>query len=127
MHSMPLGLKSNGLGGVGEDLAAVWLKKNGYKIIERNYRCKLGEIDCVAVKDDFLVFIEVKSRKSINFGTPMEAVDRRKRRKMTRLAFHYMLDRRMGETPRRFDVVAVWFNDGPPVVEVFENAFDAEE
>lgn len=122
---MNLGLKPKGLGNLGEDLAAAELKKMGYKIIERNFRCKLGEIDCIALKDGAVVFLEVKSRRSTEFGTPMEAVDYRKRRKMTRLARYYINDKGLRHMARRFDVAAVWFNVSPPVVEVFENAFEA--
>jgi putative endonuclease len=115
------------LGDLGEDLASRHLRALGYRIVERNFRCPLGEIDCVAVKDRTLVFCEVKTRRSNRYGGPLEAVDFRKRRKMTRLAHYYTAKRGMHNLPQRFDVVAVWLGRGEPQVEVFENAFEAEE
>jgi len=115
------------LGDLGEEIAARHLKALGYRIVERNYRCRLGEIDCVAVKGNTLVFLEVKSRQSARYGGPVEAVDRRKRRKMTRLARYYALQKAVHDVPQRFDVVAVWFVDGEPRIEVYENAFEAED
>jgi putative endonuclease len=115
------------LGDAGEDLAIRHLQSLGYRILDRNYRCKVGEIDCVAVKDRTLVFLEVKSRTTAEYGGPLEAVDRRKRRKMTRLARMYALEKSLHDVPQRFDVVAVWFEGGRARVEVYENAFDAEE
>ena len=114
------------LGELGEEIAARHLKALGYRIIERNYRCRMGEIDCVAVKGDTLVFLEVKARQSVRYGEPIEAVDRRKRRKMTQLARYYTLEKGVHDVPQRFDVVAVWFVDGEPRVEVYENAFEAQ-
>ena len=115
------------LGAAGEDLAARALEARGYRILERNYRCPLGELDGVAVKDRTLVFLEVKARTSDDFGGPLEAVDRRKRRKLTRLAQYYAKSKGLTEAPQRFDVVAVWFEGGRPRLEIYENAFDAEE
>ncbi len=103
------------------------LRRRGYRILERNYRCPLGEIDCVALHGRTLVFLEVKTRAGQAYGAPHEAVDRRKRRKLTRLAQYFAKERRLEGAPMRFDVVAVRW-DGPcPTVEVFENAFEAVE
>ncbi len=118
---------SNPLGAAGEDLAASRLEALGYRILDRNYRCPVGEIDCVAVRDGTLVFLEVKARRSDDYGGPLEAVDRRKRRKMTRLAHYYALAKGFWGVPQRFDVVAVWFEAAGARIEVYENAFDAEE
>jgi putative endonuclease len=115
------------VGELGEDLASRHLQTLGYRIVERNFRCPLGEIDCVAVKGKTLVFCEVKTRRSNRYGGPLEAVDTKKRRKMTRLARYYTRKRGLGDVPQRFDVVAVWLDQGGPRVEVFENAFEAEE
>lgn len=115
------------LGDAGEVLAARRLAELGYRILETNYRCPLGELDCVAVKDRTLVFLEVKTRVSDDFGGPLEAVDRRKRRKLTRLAQYYVADKRLHGVPQRFDVVAVWLKPGGERIDVVENAFDAEE
>jgi putative endonuclease len=115
------------LGDVGEELAVGRLVTLGYRILDRNYRCPLGELDCIAVKNRTLVFLEVKTRTSGDFGGPLEAVDRRKRRKLTRLAQYYVAQKRLGDVPQRFDVVAVWLDKGCPRVEVIENAFEAED
>lgn len=115
------------LGDLGEETAARHLRAAGYRIVERNYRCHLGEIDCVAVKNDVLVFLEVKSRTSGQYGGPLEAVDSRKRRRMTRLARYYAMQKGVHDALQRFDVVAVWFEGGEPRVEIYENAFEAEE
>ncbi len=115
------------LGDLGEDLAARHLRALGYRIIERNYRCPLGEIDCVAVQGNTLVFLEVKARQSTRYGGPLEAVDQKKRRKMTRLARYYAMEQGVHDLPQRFDVVAVWFQGGEPHLEVYENAFEAED
>jgi putative endonuclease len=74
----------------GEALAARHLKKNGYRIIEKNYRTKLGEIDIIAKDKDTLVFVEVKSRRSWQFGNPKAAVTPRKQRKISMVALHYL-------------------------------------
>lgn len=117
---------SRGLGERGEALAEEHLRRLGYRIVERNYRCRLGEIDCIAVQDSTLVFLEVKARRTTDYGGPLEAVDRRKRRKLTLLARYYVAQKGLEDTPRRFDVVGVWFTPGGPRVDVIANAFDAE-
>ena len=115
------------LGDRGEELAVQHLRSLGYRIVERNYRCRLGEIDCVAVHGKTLVFLEVKARRTDEFGGPLEAVDARKRRRMTRLARHYAQVKRLTDVAQRFDVVAVWFDGGKPRVELYTNAFEAED
>lgn len=74
-------------GRAGEERAAQHLRACGYDIIERNWRCTQGEIDIVAVRDDLLCVVEVKTRRSDRFGHPFEAVDERKRRRLWQLAF----------------------------------------
>ena len=115
------------LGALGEDLAVEHLRRRGYRIVERNYRCRLGEIDCVAIHGRTLVFLEVKTRASDAFGGPLEAVDARKRRRLTRLAQYYVREKGVEGVAQRFDVVAVWMEGGRPRVEVYENAFEALE
>lgn len=115
------------LGAAGEEVAARLLASLGYRLLDRNFRCPLGELDAVAIKDGTLVFLEVKARTSDDFGGPLEAVDRRKRRKLTRLAQYYAKQKGLFDAPQRFDVVAVWFEGGRARAEVYENAFDAVE
>lgn len=115
------------LGDAGEDLAVRSLMERGYRIVERNYRCALGEIDCVALDGRTLVFVEIKTRRSDACGGPFEAVDARKQRRMTRLARHYAAARGLQDAAQRFDVVAVWMDGGRPRLEVCRNAFDATD
>jgi len=81
------------------------LVRLGYRIIERNCRSRWGELDLVAYDGDTLVFVEVKARRSLEFGEPAYAVDRRKQSRLIRLAERYLSRRRLGEPTCRFDVV----------------------
>jgi len=83
-------MKKQQTGRLGEDLACRALKKKGYHIIERNYRCRYGEIDVVAKKDDYLVFIEVRSRTVNSFGTAAESVTAVKRQHLVATAMDYL-------------------------------------
>lgn len=78
------------LGILGETITAQYLSKHGYKILERNFKCKFGEIDIIAIHKDYLVIIEVKTRWSEKYGKPEEAVTPRKLAKLYRLADYYM-------------------------------------
>lgn len=108
----------------GEDAAASFLIKEGYKIVERNFRCPLGEIDIVAVDKGVLVFVEVKTRSSNKFGLPEEAVNRRKQHQMTKAAQLYISRKRLFNSPARFDVVAVILSGEKKEVRVIRNAFE---
>jgi putative endonuclease len=115
------------LGRRGEDAAAKYLKRLGYKIVARGSRLKPGELDLVAVDGHTLVFVEVKTRQSAAVGHPAEAVDAAKQRRLTRLAVTFMKHHGLLEQPARFDVVAITW---PPeqrrsTIEHFQNAFDA--
>ena len=108
----------------GEEIAAAYLKKKGYRIRERNYRCPLGEIDIIALDGEEVVFVEVKSRKSDDFGEPEAAVDARKQVKLSRIALSYMNEHNLNDCNARFDVVAVRFFKGAGRVRLIKNAFD---
>jgi putative endonuclease len=95
------------VGAAGEELAAAHLREAGYEILEMNYRCPLGEIDIVAQKEGTLVFAEVKSRTSLNFGYPQEGLTPAKCRKLTQLAEYYLKENNQQERKCRFDVVAI--------------------
>ncbi len=114
------------LGARGEALAEKHLKKSGYRILARNYRCRYGEIDLIAEEGGSLVFIEVKTRSSAAFGHPLEAVDAHKRGQLTRAARHYLEATDSTERFCRFDVVAVTVG-GELHLEVVRNAFELEE
>lgn len=91
----------------GENVAVAFLKKNGYKILERNYRTKFGEIDIIAKKEKSIVFIEVKTRSSDSFGSPAEAVDNKKLTKIINVASQYIQRNRFENYPVRFEVVSI--------------------
>src|SRR3989304_3575985 len=111
-------------GKMGEDAAASFLAKEGYKIVERNFRCPLGEIDIVAIDKGVLVFVEVKTRSSNKFGLPEEAVNRRKQHQMTKAAQLYISRKKLFNSPARFDVVAVTISGENEEVRVIRNAFE---
>ena len=111
------------LGDRGEDMAAAHLKKQGYKILERNYRTPIGEIDLVARHQGALVFIEVKTRRSRRFGSPQEAVHPAKQERLRNLAEYYLQQQGLGEVMVRFDVVGILWQEGKPQIEVIEGAF----
>ncbi len=111
-------------GAKGESLAARYLKKNGYQIIEQNYRNRLGEIDIIAREDNTLVFVEVKSRKSVRYGSPKTAVTPRKQRQISVVALAYLKSTGQTRTRARFDVVTVTTNRDGPRIEIIKNAFE---
>lgn len=95
------------LGILGEDLAAKFLKKNGYKILERNFRSRFGEIDIVAQEKDVLVFVEVKTRWSKSFGPPEEAITPWKIKRMTRACQYYKMLHPQSPDSLRLDAVCL--------------------
>lgn len=101
------------IGQSGEELAAVYLELSGYLILYRNYRCKLGEIDIIAEKDDVLTFVEVKTRTTTIAGNPAEAVTFRKQQKIRRTAQYYMMCRGILENMPvlSFDVIEIVKSD----------------
>lgn len=114
------------LGKKGETIAVNFLKKQGYKIIERNYRSKVGEIDIIAREKGDIVFIEVKTRQSDNFGLPEEAVSYRKQRRLTKIALSYLTHHRLRGVNCRFDVVGILMKeDKVRNIELVKGAFEA--
>ena len=112
-------------GRYGEDLAAKFLTRHGYRIIQLNYRASCGEVDIVAQDKDTLVFVEVKTRTGTGFGSPAEAVTHRKRQQISKTALVYLSQQRLLNEPARFDVVAVLLRkDAEPLIELIKNAFD---
>ena len=95
------------LGRRGEDAACDLYRRLGFQVVERNYRSGRGELDVVARRGDVLVFCEVKTRRSDEWGTPAEAVDRTKQARLRKLAAAWMAERRPGYVDVRFDVVSV--------------------
>jgi len=103
-------MKNIYLGKEGEEKAVEFLKKNGYRIIERNFRTKIGEIDIIARRKKEIVFIEVKTRSSDNFGLPEEAVGEKKLKKIEKVALMYLNSRKI-DLPFTFEVLSV-LNEG---------------
>ncbi|NIM04440.1 MAG: YraN family protein [Armatimonadetes bacterium] len=93
---------------IGEEAAARLLRARGYRVLERNYRSRGGEIDIIARQGSELVFAEVKSRSREDFGTPAQGVGKGKRRKLVNLAQGYIANRLRREVAWRFDIVEVW-------------------
>jgi len=108
----------------GEDIAASYLIDNGYAIITRNYRCPYGEVDIIARDKDEIVFIEVKSKRVQDFGDPLEAVDARKQRTLSKVALCYLNEEDLVHCNARFDVVSIYFSYKEPSIELVENAFE---
>lgn len=107
-----------------ESIAARHLKKKGYKILEQNYRNKLGEIDIIAKDKGTLVFVEVKARKSSRFGNPKWAVTPKKQRKISMVALYYLKATNQSRIKARFDVVAISSLKNNPRIEIIKNAFE---
>ena len=117
--------KRDALGDRGENAAARYLRNKGYKIIIRNFRCEIGEIDIIARDGKTLVFVEVKTR-AYDDPTPEEQVNLAKQQAITRVAKLYLSRYGIPQPPARFDVVAiVWPSGQPPIIRHTEHAFDA--
>jgi putative endonuclease len=111
-------------GNRGEDVAAKFLKRSGYKILARNYRTKGGEIDIVARDGGTLVFVEVKSRRSERFGAPVEAVDARKQSRIIKAAYAYLAAETDADCACRFDIVGVFSDKTGETCELIRDAFE---
>jgi putative endonuclease len=107
-----------------EFIAVRHLKKNGYKILEQNYRNKLGEIDIIAKDKGTLVFVEVKARRSDLFGNPKWALTPKKQRKISMVALYYLKAIKQSNVKARFDVVSISSAEDKPKVEIIKNAFE---
>ncbi len=101
-----------------------YLEKKGYRIVERNFRAPLGEVDIVARDGDAVVFVEVKTRRSLSYGYPFEAVTRDKRLRLKRLALYYVKARGIHDARVRFDVLGLYLRDGTYEVNHIVDAFD---
>ena len=113
------------LGISGENLACAELSRRGYAIVERRYRTRFGEIDIIARDGDTIVFVEVKTRLTDDFGGGAAAVTAWKQRRVSRMAIDYLSRHQLHECPCRFDVVAIDFEAAEPRVTLYPNAFDA--
>ena len=120
--ALPRGKRERGA--LGEKLAKGFLKKKGYRLRETNYRCPEGEIDIIAERNDYLIFIEVRTRSSSEFGSPEESITAAKREKLITLAFNYLQTHQKLPPFWRIDVVAVELDETGKAsrIELIENA-----
>lgn len=107
----------------GEDATVRMYERRGYRVVARNWRCPLGELDLVVQRNDVLVFCEVKSRTGAAFGGGYEAVTWSKRRKIRQLAEAFLQSYRPLDVRTRFDVASVWLGPRHADVEIFGDAF----
>lgn len=112
------------LGKEGEKVAERYLRKKGYRLLERNYRCSAGEVDLIVLDGRIVVFVEVKTRTDHRFGTPLEAVQFRKQGKVIQAAQFFLNQKKLHEREARFDVVGISWTDGMPTIEHIVNAFE---
>lgn len=112
------------LGKEGERVAEQYLRKKGYRVVERNYRCSAGEVDLIVLDRRVIVFVEVKTRTDHRFGTPLEAVEFRKQHKMIQAAQFFLSQKKLHQRDARFDVVGISWPGGEPLVEHVQNAFE---
>ena len=109
-------------GRVGEEVACDYVKKLGYEIIEKNYRNKMGERDIIAKDKNEIIFIEVKTRCQKKYGSPSEAVDRRKKRHIYHVAEFYLIINKLENAFCRIDVIEVYFKDEKIFVNHIKNS-----
>ncbi|NLW90132.1 MAG: YraN family protein [Syntrophomonadaceae bacterium] len=111
------------LGRQGEEMAARYLKKQGYQILERNYHTRYGELDIICIKRNELVFVEVKTRRSIQYGTPEEAITPRKMDHLRKAAFIYIEASHPNFRELRFDVITIMMVDASEQINHIKYAF----
>jgi putative endonuclease len=116
-------MRAKDLGQFGENVACDYLENNGYKILERNFRSVIGEIDIIAKDGEVLVFIEVKTKSNFDFGLPQEMVTNKKQHKLIKVAYSYLKEKSLENIPWRIDVVAITKDkDGRNSIELIKNA-----
>ena len=112
------------LGRRGEEMALEYFRRKGYRVVERGFRLFRGEIDIIAYDGPTLVFIEVKTRTTTEFGLPEEAVTPAKQSQIRKIARGFLVERGLGEPDCRFDVLALLVpEEGDPILNHYENAF----
>ncbi|WP_462323284.1 YraN family protein [Desulfoplanes sp.] len=115
------------VGRFGEDVACDYLTENGYRVLERNWRTRKGELDIICTRDGELVFVEVKTRGEGCLGEPGEAVDVRKKTRLVKAAYAYLTQKKLWQTPARFDLVGLRMHPDYVQVEHEKNVIDASE
>jgi len=114
---------------IGESLAVAHLKAREYKILAQNYRAIRGEIDIVAQDGDCIVFVEVKTRRSLKFGVPQAAVTKQKQRQISKIALTYLQSKNLWDAPCRFDVIGIHLSSKSELLwlEHIESAFEFQQ
>lgn len=107
-------------------MAALFLQRQGYRILARNYRSRLGEIDIIAEHAGTICFVEVKTRKSDFHAHPKEAIGKEKQRCITCSALMFLKENRMSDAKIRFDIVSLIKKEGGVVTELLKDAFEAQ-
>lgn len=119
-----MSLHNKSLGSEGESLAVTYLERHRYKILERNFRCRGGEIDIVARDGKTIVFVEVKTRTNGHYGPPQLAVTSFKQRQISKAALTWLAKQRQLDACARFDVISITFSGQMPQIEHIPNAFE---
>ena len=113
-------MQTNIYGKRSEIIAADYLEKKGYKILETNYKNKIGEVDIIARDGDYIVFVEVKARFSQAFGHPFEAIDERKQQKIHAIASLYLIKNKKYGTNCRFDAISILGIENPEITHIID-------
>lgn len=116
-------LSNQDIGKFGEAVTEEYLIKSGYEILDKNFRCKTGEIDIIAKNSNYVCFVEVKTRKNNLYGMPCEAVNYIKQHKICKTAEMYILKNKLFESSFRFDVIEVLLSGEKYSINHIENAF----
>lgn len=112
------------IGKRGEKIAVTYLQHSGYTILEQNYHCKLGEIDIIAYDHHILVFLEVRTKSSLDFGLPQESINLKKQHQISKVALEYISRKKLKNIPARFDVIAISLSEGKEKLEHIKDAFE---
>lgn len=110
-------------GRVGEELAIKYLQNKGYKIIEKNFQCRQGEIDIIAKDKDEIVIIEVKTRKCLEYGKPAEAVNETKKKHIYKATEYYLYIKKLEKAYVRIDVIEVYIKENKYYINHIKNIF----
>ncbi len=112
------------IGQAGEKAVVSYLKKKAYKILEQNFKCPVGEIDIIAKEKKTIVFVEVKTRRSLSFGSARMAITQKKQRKISMAALYYLKTNHQMDQRARFDVVTVLSTGEENAIDHIQNAFE---
>lgn len=110
------------IGAKGEDIASSYLTSKGYRIIDRNFQTKLGELDIIAEKGEFIIFIEVKYRSNLSFGYPYEAVNSHKLFKLQKMVEVYMVTNKVKKQPK-VEVLSIWDENGETKIKHYTDLY----